>query len=78
MTMENYFKEIKNIIYQLEAISVIILKDLLSLLLFRKILTGNKLLPPFLDLEFKLLKNEMHIKMDTKKEIVGDVLYLKK
>jgi hypothetical protein len=51
---------------------------LLSLLLFRKILTGNKLLPPFLDLEFKLLKNEMHIKMDTKKEIVGDVLYLKK
>jgi len=37
MTMENYFKEIKNIIYQLEAISVIILKVFLSLLLLHSL-----------------------------------------
>ncbi len=69
MTMENYFKEIKGIIDQLATISIAILKDLLSLLLFhslpteyqlfRKLFTSNDLLPSFSDLESILLDEEM-------------------
>jgi hypothetical protein len=72
----------------LTTIFVMILKDLLSLLLFhslpkeyqlfRKLFTGNDLFPYFLDLESKLLNEEMQIKMDVKKEIASNVLYLKK
>jgi hypothetical protein len=55
MTMENYPKEIKSIIDQLTTISITILEDLLSLLLFhslpkeyqrfKKLLFSNDLLP---------------------------------
>nr|PNR57027.1 hypothetical protein PHYPA_004020 [Physcomitrium patens] len=59
-TMENYLKEIKSIIDQLEVISVTIPDDFLSLLLlhsllkeyqlFRKLLIGNDNLPTFSEL----------------------------
>jgi len=58
MTMENYLKETKGIIDQLTTISITILEDLLSLLLFhslpteyqhfKKLFSSNDLLPSFL------------------------------
>ncbi len=67
--MENYLKEIKGIIDQLATISIMIPKDLLSLLLFhslpkdyqllRKLLIGNDLFPSFSNLKSKLLDEEM-------------------
>ncbi len=78
----------KSIIDQLATISIAILEDLLSLLLlhslpkayqpFRKLFTSSDLFPSFLDFESKLLDEEMQIKMDAKKEVVDDVLHLKR
>jgi hypothetical protein len=36
------------------------------------------LLPPFSNLESKLLNEEMQIRMDIEKETAGEILYVKK
>jgi hypothetical protein len=85
--MDNYLKDVKNIIDQLETIYVIIPKDFLSMLfhhlpkeyqLFRKLLIRNDLLPPFVDLESKFLDKNMQIKMDLKNEMMSEMLFVKK
>lgn len=79
---------IKSIINQLEAILVIISKDILSLLLlhillkeyhiFKKLLMDNDNLSIFLELESKLLDEEMQIHMDMEKETSNEVFYMRK
>jgi hypothetical protein len=88
MTMEQYLTEVKNTIDQLENMLVHIPEELIVLLVlhslpkeyhfFKITQTGKDLLPTFLELESKLLDEEMQLSMDADREGESETLYLKR
>jgi hypothetical protein len=88
MTMEQFLQEFKDTIDQLDVMDIKIPEDLIILMILHSLpreyqffvhtQTGKDILPIFQQIEFKLLDEEMQVKMDAEKEGAGEALYMKK
>jgi hypothetical protein len=87
VSMEKYLTDVKNTIDQLENLLVNIPEELIVLVLhslpreyhfFKKTQTGKDLLPTFLELESKLLDEELQLSMDAEREEESETLYFKR
>jgi len=87
-SMEQYLKDVKDTIDQLEEIQVTIPEDLVGLLLlhslpreykeFTRSQTSKYPFPTFVEIESRLLDEELQIKLDAEKDFAAEALYIRK
>jgi len=84
--MEQFLREVRSNIDELESMNVTLPEELTVLLILRslpkeyqfftKVLYGKDSLPSFCELELKLLDEELQVKMDAEKDNTSEALYL--
>lgn len=86
ISLDNYFREVKKIVDQLEGVDFSIPQELLILMIlkfllvhysiFVKTLTSKNSLPTLRELEPRLLNEKLHIKLDVNKETLNKNLVI--